>query len=368
MQEATLENSLGSAISRDIRALREQMGGWLECKWPGVELANLGVPTGSGASSELLLLTLGGQYATYAVPETLIARISPAWSVYPTTDIDLQARCMNTAANFSDAPVPRVFAVESGASNELGRPFLLMERLEGRGAPDIPSYVLEGWLYQLDPASQSRVWRNGVSAIATLHQTDVRAGGLGEDCRLPSSGDTSLQRMLSYWSLYLEMVERGGDYPILRQAVDWLHVNAPVMESSEGLVWGDASLRNMLFKSLQPAALLDFEFAHVGLQHFDIAFYAVMDWVMASGFANDAPRLPGFPSIPATLDYYEELTGSRVSNRAYLCTMALTYSALSTTRVYQRLESAGNIAPEDVRTNPPLRMLESVLQGQTLPD
>lgn len=368
MQDATLENALGRAISRDMQALQERMNSWLGRQWPGVELASVAVPGGSGASSELLLLSLGGAYRTYAVPETLVARISPAWSVYPSVDLQLQARCMNAAANFSGAPVPRVFAVEPDDLNELGRPFLLMEQLHGRGAPDIPSYVLEGWLHQLDPSSQSRLWLNGVKAIATLHATDVKAAGLGADCRLPASGETTLQRMLSYWSLFLQMVEKGGDYPALRLAVAWLHANSPLLEDAEGLVWGDASLRNMLFKSLQPAALLDFEFAHLGLQHFDIVFYAVMDWVMARGFANDAPRLPGFPSVTATLDYYEEITGSRVSNRAYLCTMALAYSALSTTRVYQRLESAGKIGPEDVATNPPLLMLEAVLQGQPLPD
>ena len=54
-------------------------------------------------------------------------------------------------------------------------------------------------------------------------------------------------------------------------------------------MWGDASLRNMLFDGLRPVALMDFEFAHVGLCDFDIVFYALMDPVMARGFAGGVP-------------------------------------------------------------------------------
>ena len=122
-----------------------------------------------------------------------------------------------------------------------------------------------------------------------------------------------------------------------------------------------------LFEGVTPCALLDFEFAHVGLRQFDIAFYALMDHVMAEGFAGGAPRLPGFPGINETLDLYEDLTGLAVSHRDYLLRMALTYMALSTTRVYQRLAARGQVDPAEVSRNPPLRLLAEANSGRRFP-
>lgn len=367
MPDATFEKTLGSAITRDLAAQKEALVHWLQARWPGVALERLTVPEGSGASSELLLLSLGGGYREHGLPQCLVVRLSPQWAVYPAADLEVQARCMNAAAEHSTAPVPRVLAVHPGGGAPLGRAFLLMEWMPGRGAPDIPSYVCEGWLHDLSPRDQRTLWHRGLQAIAALHDTDVASAGLGEQQRLPTDGATPLRRMLSYWRLYLALVEQGGDYPALRRAVDWLQCDAPAFDPGEGLVWGDASLRNMLFTGLRPVALLDFEFAHLGFQPFDVAFYVLMDHVMAAGFASGAPRLPGFRGLHATLDDYERLTGRAVAHRPYLFTMALTYMALSTTRVFQRLEAAGQVSAARVADNPPLRLLGRALAGEPWP-
>ena len=135
-------------------------------------------------------------------------------------------------------------------------------------APDWPSYVREGWLHDLNQDDQERLWRNGIEAVAAVHRTDLR----GEDWHgltLAVPGTTLLDRMLAYWRRYLEFVSQGGEYPVLEQAVAWLERERPDLEFEPRMVWGDASLRNMLFEGLNPCALLDFEFAHVGIAPFE---------------------------------------------------------------------------------------------------
>jgi aminoglycoside phosphotransferase (APT) family kinase protein len=180
--------------------------------------------------------------------------------------------------------------------------------------------------------------------------------------------DDALDRMLQYWRLFLEHVESNGEYPELSESVSWLCDNRPLDSFEEGLVWGDASLRNMLFEDLEVSAMLDFEFAHYGVVDFDITFYAMMDHIMAAGFAGGARRLKGFPGMQSTLDHYEATSGRPIRHREYWLRTALTYSALSTTRVFQRLAAAGVVEPADVGANPPLVMLRSILEGIPLPD
>jgi aminoglycoside phosphotransferase (APT) family kinase protein len=292
-----------------------------------------------------------------------VLRLAPAHAVYPVVDLDQQALCMRAASRGGRVPVPRVLAVEND-TRWLGKPFLLMERLHGQGAPDWPSYVLEGWIRDLAPSAQRKLWLRAIDAIVMLHATDVSHV---PQARLAASGATPLDRMLGYWDRFLAFVHEGGDYPVLQQAVASLHRDRPSLPMREGLVWGDASLRNMLFAELRPVALMDFEFAHVGVCDFDIAFFAIMDHIMAEGFAGGAPRLPGFPGVAETFDYYAAMNGRPVGSRDYLIRTALTYSALATTRVYQRLAGQGRVAPEDVSRNPPLALLGRLMDGSWTP-
>jgi aminoglycoside phosphotransferase (APT) family kinase protein len=366
-RERTIRASLETTLHRDPVQVSLLLDRWLHARWPGARTTGMAVPGGSGASSELFFVGIAGApFAPNDASCEAVLRLAPAYPVYPVVDLGLQAECMRAAVQRSLAPVPEVYAVETD-ERHLGAAFLLMQRMHGRGAPDWPSYVLEGWIRELPGSDQRRLWFNGVEAIAAVHATDIAGAGL-VSARLAASGDSPLARMLDYWRRFLSLVREGGDYRALEHAVAWLERECPELSEDEGLVWGDASLRNMLFDGLRPAALMDFEFAHVGLRAFDIVFYALMDHVMARGFAGGAPRLPGFAGIGETLDYYESLTGRRVQSRDYMLRMALTYMSLATTRVCQRLAAQGQISPADVALNPPLRLLGEAFDGGTLPD
>ena len=123
----------------------------------------------------------------------------------------------------------------------------------------------------------------------------------------------------------------------------------------------------MLFADLSPCALLDFEFAHFGIPAFDVVFYVMMDYAMAQGFAEGSARLPGFLGLADTVAYYEAHTGRPVPAPEYLLHMAITYTSLATTRVFQRLHAQDRIPGNLVGENPPLRILRELLATGRIP-
>lgn len=363
MRAKTLDAAVATLSLADTTALRDSLEKWCAARWPGATLDRVRGKAASGASSELLFLELRGREGRGS--ETLVLRLASRWPVYPLEDLERQGRSLHVVARGlpSSLQVPRIKAVETRSLPGLERPFLVMSCVEGRPAPDQPSYVREGWLSELGDRERESLWLGGIEAMAAVHACPLTAGE-ATALRLPVPGDGPLQRLLNYWSLFLNHVEQHGQYPVLRSTVSWLHQHAPDRVNAPCMVWGDASLRNMLFEGLSPRVLLDFEFAHVGLRELDVAFYPLMDFVMAEGFADGTPRLGGFSGLSDSMDHYQSLSGQPIHHRDYFLRMALSYMALSTTRVYQRLALRRDIPPEAVAHNPPLRLLEEVMTGR----
>lgn len=346
---------------RDLDEIRVGLQRWLdkEIGRGNAAVAELSVPNASGGSSELFLADFQGSLLGADAPITrAVIKLQPRFWVYPVVDLAQQFRCMEVASRTTRAPCPRPYRLEEDPEF-LGAPFIVMERRPGRGCPDFPSYQREGWIVDLSPEERRTVWCNGVRAIAELHSAEVPHGAM-EGLGLPAAGATALDRSIAYWRRYLDFIQDGWDFPVLEQAVTWLERERPNDDFVPGFVWGDASLRNILFTGLEPTALVDFEFAHFGLRELDVVFYPEMDRILALGYA-ERPRLPGFLSTDETCDLYETLTGRPVKHRHYFAVMATTYSTLATTRVFTRWSSVGQMSPQLVRTNPTMRILATLI-------
>ena len=350
---AAIRASLETTRHRDPATVAHQMTTWLQSHGGG-QVTAITAPTGSGASSELFLADLEDAPLVGEGHRRVVVRMVGEHSVYPIVDPVQQYLCQRLIAERSDAPVPAAYAVEADPA-PLGAPFTLMAWADGQGAPDWPSYVTSGWLHDLTDGERTTLWVNAVAAVAAVHATDLEGVDIGR-LSLPTPGDRAIDRLVSYWQLYHAQVAAGGSYPALDRAIAWLDAERPRHDHPPRMIWGDASLRNMLFDGVRPVALLDFEFAHVGVPQFDIAFFAMMDRVMAEAYAG-APRLTGFPDEDETFDLYEEMSGIAVTDRDYFCRMAVAYMALANTRVYQRLAAEKRMPVADVARNPPLRFL-----------
>lgn len=351
-QDAAIRSSLEKSTLQSADSIVARLQPWLDQQDLG-KITAVRTPGTSGASSEIYVVDLARGHAM----KGCVVRLISSRVAYPYVDAGQQYLCQKILAEGSVAPVPQPIAFEPDESI-LGAPFILMDYVEGNGASDWPSYVKEGWIYDLDADQRSRLWENGLNAIVQIHRADISHADPAR-LALRTAGGTTLDRLVAYWRLYLDVVQTEGNYPVLEQAVTWLETAQPEMADDPTMIWGDASLRNMLFRKLNPVAILDLEFAHLGVPAFDVAFFVMMDRVMAEAYAQ-TPRLDGFWDEEQTFDYYEKVTGRRIDHRQYFCRMAVTYMALANTRVFQRLAREGKMPQADVENNPPLIYLKGM--------
>jgi aminoglycoside phosphotransferase (APT) family kinase protein len=346
------EEFTGARAGRAASELMSGLGSWFRMgqpAWGDATVRDLVVP-GGGASSDLVLVTVEGDDRELRVA----VRREPTYAVYPVVDLAHQFRVTLAAHRHSSAPVPEPLWFEPD-DRWLGAPFTVTAAAPGRVGGD----VVGGWSAALDTDAQRRVWERSVEALAALHACDLDEAGI-RDAVLPAPGVDALDRALAYWQRYLELVSAGDSFPLLDQAVTRLVAERPAGTTDDVLVWGDARLGNMLFVDDQPSALLDFEFCHVGLREFDIAFFSIFDTILAEHFFGTR-RLPGYLDHDETLDLYESVAGCAIRDREYFTLMACTYSALATTRVLQGRAAAGYVDPAFVHAHGPMAMLAGLL-------
>ena len=352
-RDAAIRSSLEKPRLQSPEVIAGRLADWLARRGLG-SVVDVSVPAASGASSELYFVRIAGDDG---VTRARVLRIIGTNVAYPMVDPEMQYLCQLAINERSAAPIPAPIVFEPDPAI-LGAPFLLMEMVKGEGAPDYPSYVVQGWIHDLHDSGRRLLWNRCVEQVALVHATDLDGVDRGR-MALAIPGQSAIERLVAYWRVYSDVVHKEGDYPAIARSVAILENNMPALDENPVMLWGDASLRNILFRDARPVALLDFEFSHIGPHQFDIAFFAMMDRVMAEAYAG-VPRLSGFPNEQATFEFYEKITGRRVSHRDYFCRMAVTYMALANTRVYQRLAREGKLDLAEVGRNPPLLYLAAM--------
>lgn len=226
------------------------------------------------------------------------------------TEIDLarEARIYRALAPHA-VRIPRLVArAEDGRT-------LLVERAAGRES-----------LAELPPPARAAIERDFGRALAELHALDPAKLELG-DTRLPATPAEHALLDLQRWRrLARDHVREPGEAS--RFALVWLAEHAPVRAARSVLCHGDAGIGNFLHDGERVTALLDWEFAHVGDPHDDLAWVlvrahvtggepwraALAAWCEASGLALD----------PELLAWYRGLVLLRM---AISCEIALSHAA-----------------------------------------
>lgn len=336
-----------TAWERDLETAREGLTRWLRGKLPNateVEVSGLVAPQSSGFSNETLLFDLTWTEAGRHRTASLVARIAPTgFAVFPEYDLRLQYECMRLLAP-AGIPVPRVYWLETEDESVFGAKFYVMGRVDGRVPSDSPPYPLDGWLKELAPESQARIWWGGIESMARVHSLDWRALGLGFLDR-PELGRTGLEQQMRYWERYMRWVARGRPQPTIEAAWEWLVRNQPADES-DSLVWGDARIGNIIFAAdaTEPLAVLDWEMATHGNGEQDLAWAIFVDRHHSEGLG--VPKLPGFPSYEETISRYEELSGRAARLQEFYGVFAGYRFAVIMSRIAQQMVHYG-VLPAD---------------------
>jgi aminoglycoside phosphotransferase (APT) family kinase protein len=213
-----------------------------------------------------------------------------------------------------DVPVPRVYW-PCAELEPLGGPFYFMDRVEGEtiGTRILREPALANARAEL-PAQLGR-------ALARIHRMDPAAPGL-ERIPRPADGQSSANEQLA-------QLRRGIDgaqspTPVCEMTWRWLSKNVPGAKSAPSLVHGDFRMGNVVVGPEGLRAVLDWELAHVGDPHEDLAWMCTKTWRFGNAAApvgGVGPREPFYAAYEAesgrTLDrdalrFWETLSSAKV--------------------------------------------------------
>jgi aminoglycoside phosphotransferase (APT) family kinase protein len=162
-------------------------------------------------------------------------------------------------------PAPRPFFYEP-APNDLGAPFLVMEKVPGT----CPSpWGSAGRAFYAAAAERGVLPVSFTDALVAIHTLDWRAAGL-DLLGVPDTGRDFARREIAKWRSLIDATGIEPD-PILTDVICWLEANVPATERLV-LVHGAYRTGNLLIDDDRVSAVLDWETEVIGDPMYDVAY------------------------------------------------------------------------------------------------
>jgi aminoglycoside phosphotransferase (APT) family kinase protein len=181
-------------------------------------------------------------------------------------------------------------------------------------------------------ADQVSIARQFMGQLAELHHLDPRTLGLKE-LGPPLAISTHVHQEIDEWETQYEAA--GGGVPIVALAFAWLRAHVP----ADGdwpvvLVQGDTGPGNFMYSGGDLVAITDWELAHWGDLHDDLAWILVRD------------TLERFPDLDQRLLDYETYSGYRIDAERlrYFRVLAQVRATIGTLAGLSRRDARGEIA------------------------
>lgn len=354
--DASPDAAKGDAMTPE--AQRAAFTAWLEKKLGArVDIAEWDAPEGAGHSNETILVS--AKSAT-GEPLSLVVRVQAAEpAVFQRYDLALQCACMDRVGAHSKVPVPRVRWHEP-KKDVFGRPFYVMDRIDGLVPLDRMPYTLSGWLFDATPDEQRRLFDASIDVLASIHALDWRKAGLDVVNR-PEHGEPGLAQQMAWWMSFAKWVCRGRPQPTIDGAAAWLRDHVPLSTGKAVLNWGDARLSNIMYRDFRPVAVLDWEMAMLGPAEVDVGFFVYFQRFFSEGLG--VPDLPGFPSRADAIAGYEQRAGRKLDDLHFYEVFAGWRNATIMLRIADLYEERGFLEEGNTagQNNVATRMLASMI-------
>lgn len=311
-------------------------------------LAELERPRG-GQSNETVILRARCVSSNGASDRKIVLRLQPAaGQMFVDADVVAEGELVRALGEHGSVPVPAVIAIEPDP-DVVGRPFFLMEFVDGHVPGGRPSVHLDPWLRALSPNDRGRVWRNGLELIARLHLVDPGALSLGRS--LPVEPDIDALRRWYAWAA------EGARFELIESAIDHLE-HAAFARSSPVVLWGDARPGNLIVRDdTSVAAAIDWELAAIGPPEIDVGWWLMMDDFADRGAGG--ARSAGLPTAAETIAIYEEASGRRLGDLSTYALLAAVKLAITLLPAAASLRRRGIIGPDSrfAHENVPTQMI-----------
>jgi aminoglycoside phosphotransferase (APT) family kinase protein len=210
-----------------------------------------------------------------------------------------------------------------------------------------------------DPAEQLAIAQQFMEQLATLHHLDPRALDLPELGAVGSLREHVLDEIAEWQSQY---DASGGGVPVITLAFAWLRAHVPDDDDwPVVLVQGDTGPGNFMYADGQLVAITDWELAHWGDLHDDLAWILVRD------------TLERFPDLADRLRDYEEASGFRIdpARLGYFRVLAQLRATIGTLAGLRSHDGRSEIAWQLIYNTLHTRVLAESLaavEGVPLPD
>jgi aminoglycoside phosphotransferase (APT) family kinase protein len=249
---------VGEAQRFDLASLERWLGQHVEGFSGALEIEQFK----GGQSNPTFLLRAGD--ARY------VLRKRPPGKLLPSAHaVDREHRVITALAG-TGVPVPRTFGLCEDPA-VIGAAFYVMEFVPGRVLwdPALPGMA---------PAERAAIFDEMNRVIATLHQVDPAAVGLG-DYGKPGN---YFARQIDRWSKQYRASET-EKIEAMDRLIEWLPKNVPEGDETS-VVHGDFRLDNMIWSPTEPRvlAVLDWELSTLGHPLADFSYH-LMTWRVSSG-------------------------------------------------------------------------------------
>ncbi len=295
----------------DLTVQGPRLQEWFRTTLPDAEdlvFDNLEMPQSSGVANETLMCDATWTSDGTKHSQRYVVRIGNNNFLYKDVDFAAHRLMYQTLADVPGVPVPTVVGHDDG--DVLGRPFFVMERIEGQVPGDTPPFHSAGWVKD-DLTTQQRreMWTDSVTVMARLHQLDADRFSF---LQRPHLGASGLEQDLNHWLEYRHWAQ--AEHPVIEAAAQWLIDNLPKRPPTE-LSWGDSRVGNMMFEGQKVVGVFDWDSVSLSGAECDLAWWTIMDFHNTVNIGVE--RLPGIGSPAETIRLWQDLTGRDVPDLWY---------------------------------------------------
>lgn len=278
--------------------LRERLG------LTGAEIRNLS-QVAYGAARRTFLFDLETTDASgRRAREELVLRLDPEdpdGSLVP-SDMKGEFDWYDVAFRAAGVPAPEPLVLELDPAL-LGAPFLVMRRLPGHA--DTATMLSAGF----DDVREA-VATDAMSVLGRIARIDVDVARDRTGVGGPAGTSDAWRAAIDYWDALL-LEHELGPMPVTRSAVDLLRDRPPAPSERLVVVHGDYRLGNYLYQRSGVVGILDWEMAHIGDPHEDLAWALNETWAR-----TDPSRVWGFLPRERALDAWQRSSGMTVDENS----------------------------------------------------
>jgi aminoglycoside phosphotransferase (APT) family kinase protein len=259
---------------------------------------------GGGASKEQFLFDLVDE--AHAESRQLVLRMDPLEGIIETSR-EREAQVLAAVGEY--VPVPKVAWVDPDGTY-MGQPAMVAHFVSGVTKPSGDGGGPSGLGTKIGEKLGNALTPQYVRNLALVHGIDFRRHDLST-YGVPAPGSEVALWQLNFWSRVL--ADDGIDaVPVLNYAQYWLRQNLPLC-ARPMLLHGDYRLGNYMFDeaSMEITAILDWELAHIGDYHEDVAYS--LEPLFCSADADGSSLVSSIMSVEKFLGLYTEMSGNPIN-------------------------------------------------------